>query len=211
MLIKSLINMPHIETHLDQYEDYQRPILIKRYDYHLSINNGVHLSWIRDGQIIPITYRPIEKYEKYRIIPFDFLSNPNIKSLQIAESGPGLSEMLPYIASVSDHPPIAIDPLQYELVYDMLSESLAESLTPENKATIHTLIRRAEWYLSPKIRLYNIGIEQVESFPELRNTADVVIDCAGGFEYTHDAQKSIHVIHNYLLKQQPKGRYFHSY
>lgn len=148
-------------------------------------------------------------------------------SLTYLEVGPGLGEVLPLIAGGStgkaeEQVHIAIDPADYSLMelmlqhaYDISSE---HALTRKYRDTIGALLERCQIMLhSPQIRLINTTLNDAMTnpvlAPQLRQSADVVIDHVGALYYIDaDIQTFQKRMNEVLIMEEslvkPDGRYF---
>lgn len=132
----------------------------------------------------PITHNSIREYLDVRsLIPRDW--KRAYRQLQVFEIGPGLGEFTPALARISKHPPMACDPVDYDrLIYLLQQSKLQLNLNHHQRQLADELIRRAQVMLSPRVRLYNMTLDQfISTHPELQGCADEIVDLAGTSKY----------------------------
>ncbi len=167
----------------------------------------------------PITWRSSSEYTDIKPSPRyfenggispDILTDPATKSLRVVEVGTGLSGFIPDLSQITEEPPIAIDPINYGVILDILLQTQKKELSTADNDTIATLIGRVRTYLDPKlVTLLNMTVEEAcEKNPWLEGVADIVIDVAGAHSYTQDKQRVRQLESEWLLKKDSEGRYF---
>ena len=115
-----------------------------------------------------------------------FRMDPNFQYLEV---GAGLGGFIPFLVNESSQrpvsKPIVIDPANYLLMSQMLEYAKGLDLDAEINEYLDKLMGRAQTILDPqKVHLVNMKLgEALESKPELRGVADVVIDLYGPANY----------------------------
>lgn len=127
----------------------------------------------------PITFASLEVYRKDNALPDRF--DPHTVQ-QVVEVGPGLSEFLPWLVETRggepNLKPIAIDPVDYQLVVRGLQTLVQLNITEVARETILEFIHRAEVINDPtKVTLINTNLEEaLKHLPVLTGIADVVVE-----------------------------------
>lgn len=148
----------------------------------------------------------------------DLLTYPNIEyilginpRLQYVEIGPGLGGFIPYVVSklvgTGAPLPIAIDPVNYFLLGEMLSFAKTDlGLWQEALDRIDVFLERQRCMIDPsEVRLINQTLEQAfEAHPELDGIADIAIDHFGPFFHSHTESFEVIYLERRLLKMQGK-------
>ena len=154
-----------------------------------------------------VTYRSIQRYKEFQAIPLKYSDFPSerYKHWQVLDAGPGLAELIPEVALTFDLPPIAIDPINYQLLIAFL-ERVLKAGDEHNMSTPYAneLIRRAKIITDPgRVRLYNMKfMDAINRYPELEHCADIVVDFKGANYY--DLSPQIWTIETgYLRKPVP--------
>lgn len=129
----------------------------------------------------PVTCRDIEHYKSMcHPLPFD----PNLKYVEV---GAGLGELTPYLVKNLDlkHKPIVIDPVDYNVMLEMLSHALGDGLGEPYESRLHDLIDRCNIISDPrKVELVNTTLEDaVDSGLIQKGIADVTVDVCGAYLY----------------------------
>ena len=161
---------------------------------------------LNKGESMYVTGRPLREYD------------PDIRELEIDPSllyidvGAGLGVFIPHVVRCSKGQakvrPIAIDPVNYELMQRMLVYAGILDVGDQMKEHLKILIDRCEIMLdSTKVQLIKSTLEQsLNSNSHLQGVADVVIDNAGANHYAREDHEHIWKLEKQLLK--PNGRLF---
>jgi hypothetical protein len=101
--------------------------------------------------------------------------------LQVVEMGPGLGEFIPLLTEVAKIKPIAIDPVNYNNLLELME--YARSRVPEIiVGELDIFKQRAEIYLdSTKVWLVNTTLEEAVKDKRLFEIADVFVDNFASF------------------------------
>ncbi|HLD40535.1 MAG TPA: class I SAM-dependent methyltransferase [Candidatus Nanoarchaeia archaeon] len=195
-------------THL---EDYTR---IERDNYHLIILAKEPIDWVsisfdvlnyKGNPEMMISGRDLHQYtSEIRNIEI----NPQQSYVEI---GAGMGEFIH--AAARQNPlqkPIVIDPINYLLMWEMLEYAKIFAIREPVLKRLSLYQERCRDILNPhKIRLLNCKLDRALAiYPEIRESADVVVDHYAAHYYTPVQRKSeIENIERQLLK--PTGRLLH--
>ena len=154
-----------------------------------------------EGNGLFVTDRNVVEYdpEIVKALPL----NPK---LQYMETGAGLGEIVPFLATnlELEKPIIVIDPLDYTIVKELLERAYDINYDPFISNRLKELIRRCEIILDPnKVKLVNKRLEDVLDSGELDGIADVLIDHCGGVLYSEDIDRVRENIHRLIT---PSGK-----
>lgn len=148
-----------------------------------ALSRSIYFTYQSNGEEILVTGRRIQDYER------PIREMPLFPNRQYVEVGAGLGEFVPHLLrTVKDlaHKPIVIDPADYSLMHDMLSEAAESSdIDPITRNKLYVMRDRARTILDrSRVRLVNKTLlRALDEDPDLKGCADVVIDNFGASIY----------------------------
>jgi hypothetical protein len=182
--------------------------LIIQHDSGASLSTETGEILIRVGGC-PITYHGIGEYFSSGHVPMGWQPEQGKK---VEEVGCGLGGFLPWVVEQTrgqlEPKPVAIEPVPYGIVNGLLTAAVMQGdLTSEQMATALELRDRVAVITNSRlVQLIPCTLEQaIETHPELRASADLVVDFNGARLYSPRRYWVRHVEDEYL----PKGTGFY--
>ncbi len=177
-------------------------------------DSGAFLS-TETGEIViraggcPITYHGVGEYFSSGNVPAGWQPEQGQK---VEEVGCGLGGFLPWVIEQTggqlEPKPVAIEPVNFGVINGLLTAAVIQgNLTAEQMATALELRQRVEIITNPRlVQLIPFTLEQaIATHPELRASADLVVDFNGARSYSPRQQWVRDVEAQYL----PKGTGFY--
>ncbi|HUD19548.1 MAG TPA: hypothetical protein VMR81_03845 [Patescibacteria group bacterium] len=142
---------------------------------------------------IVVSYQSISDYINKRCIPGDALGYVSSNHLSVAEVGGGLAELIPYLAIHTDEQLYYIDPLNLDIVHDLLGKAKQKKLNENDGKLVDELIERAIIIAThPHIRRFPMTLQEAFAIhqKELYQAANVVVDVNGATTPWHSPDVS---------------------
>lgn len=165
--------------------------------------NGVFISYPMNGSRVNVSSRGLRDY------PSGLKNNLN-PGLKYLEVGPGLAEFIPHLVKLQSGTtvkPIAIDPVNYNLIGELLQYASTLNISQGLVEKIRILTERCNVFLDQsKVELFNMTLGQaLDEHPELIGVADVVVEKFGPSAYAGTENQDPYVFRRSL---DSKLRYF---